>query len=213
MTNTAEFAGADGRLAWIVAFTKARKELPSIGKDTSVTIKTDKGNYSYTYATLPDIIEKVTDVLRGNGFVIAQDVTGDGSSIAVQTRIYHKGGHVETFGPLALKVQGDAKAAGSAITYARRYALCAALGIAPDEDDDGQKASEPAPKSDKQWLWEESAVFKAWSPDERAEAIKAAMKYLGIDAVQNRDEAVAVLNHVSDIYDKRPGEGQEAMPV
>ncbi len=38
-------------------------------------------------------------------------------------------------------VKEDAQGYGSAVTYARRYALCALLGIVTNEDDDGNNAS------------------------------------------------------------------------
>ena len=98
---------------------------------------------SYSYAGLPDIIDLVKPKLHKNGLTITQSIQGSLGEVAVETRIHHTGGHVEVFGPLVLPAGRDAQAAGSAITYARRYALCAALGIAPDEDDDGAKASEP----------------------------------------------------------------------
>jgi hypothetical protein len=41
--------------------------------------------------------------------------------------------------------QQTAQAYGSAITYARRYALAAMVGIAPDEDDDGNGATSMTP--------------------------------------------------------------------
>lgn len=45
-------------------------------------------------------------------------------------------------GSYPIIMDGDPKKAGSAITYGRRYALCAALGIYPDPDDDGNAASQ-----------------------------------------------------------------------
>jgi len=70
----------------------------------------------------------------------------------VSTTIWHTSGESVTFGPVLLAVAGDARAAGSAVTYARRYSLTAALGIAPDDDDDGAAAKpakrKPAPKPD-----------------------------------------------------------------
>ena len=44
-----------------------------------------------------------------------------------------------------LMAKQDPQGQGSAVTYARRYSYCAALGIVADEDDDGQAASQPAP--------------------------------------------------------------------
>jgi hypothetical protein len=50
--------------------------------------------------------------------------------------------------------QNDPQAVGSAITYAKRYALAGVLGLNIDDDDDGNKAAEDSrawlyPKTDK----------------------------------------------------------------
>lgn len=201
----------EARVAWIEAFTKAQGEFPAIGKDTRV----NTGRYEYSYATLPDILEKVSAILRNYGLVVAQSVAGTAEVVEVETRIYHKEGHVERFGPLTLTAGRDAQAAGSAITYARRYALCAALGIAPDEDDDGTRASQSESEAIAAWrrLWEDAKVLKSWNDEERMAAIKAAMKLLKIEEVTDRDKAEAILAHVTAEYAKRPTETQEALPV
>lgn len=132
----------EARAAWIVAFLASQADFPPITKTRTATIKTKSGSeFSYSYADLPDILAAVQPVLMANGLGIAQSVVGELADLAVETRIYHKDGWVETFGPIHLPGGEDARAAGSAVTYARRYALCAALGIAPDEDDDGEAAS------------------------------------------------------------------------
>lgn len=101
------------------------------------------GSYSYTYADLGAILDVIRDVAQENGLSVAQDVTGDSHGVSVSTRVLHTSGQWMESGPLFLPAEGTAQAFGSAITYARRYALCAALGIVADDDDDG-KASEPA---------------------------------------------------------------------
>lgn len=183
------------RALWIQAFLTAQSKLPKITKDTAVSA----GSYGYSYATLPDILEKVSEKLRGEGLVLNQSVVSEGDYIGVETRIYHKAGHVETFGPVMIKATGDAKAAGSAITYARRYALCAALGIAPDEDDDGRAASvperkEPAELTPWAWLWEESAVFKTWTDQERLGKITDALDVYAYKTVETVEQARTIMD-------------------
>jgi hypothetical protein len=127
--------------AWAGAFLEAQKQMPAIRKDKKATIRTkDGGQFSYTYADLSTIIDAVRKVLNKHGLSFAQSVEVYEGGVAVITRIYHSHGHIEVFGPIVLPSGGDARAAGSAITYARRYALCAALGIAADEDDDASGA-------------------------------------------------------------------------
>lgn len=128
--------------AWAKAFVTAQSEMPDIPKSKTATIPTKNGeSYEYKYADLPAIIDAVRPVLSNHGLAFAQSVeTTDAKEIAITTRIFHIDGGVQSFGPLLLPGGNDARGAGSAITYARRYALCAALGIAADEDDDAATA-------------------------------------------------------------------------
>lgn len=201
--------------AWMQAFAEAQAEFPAINKGQAATIPTKSGGeYRYTYAALPDVLDAVRPILHTHGFSIAQSVAGELGSIAVETRIYHKDGHMESFGPLVLGSGGDARAAGSAITYARRYALCAALGIAPDEDDDGARAAqrpEPRERTPWEWVWAESEIFKAWDKDQRLEAAKLAMTNLAYDTEpENMDDAKAILEHMRGQYETR---GADALPL
>lgn len=201
--------------AWTEAFAQAQAEFPNVPKGQKATIPMKSGGeFSYTYAALPDVLDAVRPILAEHGFAVAQSVGGDQNTVAVETRIYHKAGHMEAFGPLVLHSGGDARSAGSAITYARRYALCAALGIAPDEDDDGARAA--AARRDEptmseadiawRWVWEESKVLKGWSDNDRLAAAETAQTYLAIKKVTNMDEARRVLDHMRGAYAERPVE-------
>lgn len=128
----------EARAKWNQAFTSAQAAMPAITKDREA----DLGKFTYKYADLHSIIEAVRSVLAEQGLGFAQDTTSNESGlVGVSTRIYHEAGHVESFGPLLLPGGSDARSAGASITYARRYALCAALGIAADEDTDGHGAT------------------------------------------------------------------------
>jgi len=131
----------DGRAAWAAAFVSAQSEMPDIPKSKRAKITTKSGrDYEYEYASLPDIIDRVRPILAKHQLGFAQSVEPNEYGIAVLTRVYHVMGHVESFGPVVLPAGDDARSIGSAITYARRYALCAVLGIAADEDDDAALA-------------------------------------------------------------------------
>lgn len=128
--------------AWAEAFAAAQAQLPEIPKTKTAKIPTKSGGeYSYTYADLADVLAACRPILNQHGLSVAQSVTGTRDDVAVTTRIFHVEGHFEEFGPTVLPAGADSRGVGSAITYARRYGLCAALGIVPDEDDDGRAAS------------------------------------------------------------------------
>ncbi len=132
----------EARTLWMAAFVELQAELPHIDKGRQAEIPTKSGGtYSYSYADLPSIIDKVRPSLSKHGFAVAQSVDSHDEGVGITTRLYHSAGHVEEFGPLVLPAGDDARTAGSAITYGRRYALCAALGIAADDDDDGAAMS------------------------------------------------------------------------
>ncbi len=124
--------------AWAKAWVAAWAELPDVRQGKTV----DTGKFSYTYAPLDFILGLVRGTLAKHGFAVTQSAIQADGGVAVETRIIHKEGHTESYGPTFIAVSGTAQAVGSAITYARRYGLVAALGIATEEDDDGGKASE-----------------------------------------------------------------------
>jgi hypothetical protein len=65
--------------------------------------------------------------------------------VIVSTVFLHESGeHMETGSIFVPAAQNSPQAFGSALTYARRYSLMTACGIAP-EDDDGNAASKPTP--------------------------------------------------------------------
>lgn len=95
------------------------------------------GAKRYSFAPLPEIIDAVRPVLAKHKLAVLQLVRGG----VLETRLMHASG--EWIGAVyALPAIGDSQSMGSAITYARRYCLCAILGIAGDEDEDGQAAVE-----------------------------------------------------------------------
>lgn len=97
------------------------------------------------YADLGSVIQAVKAPFAAHGLSYVQFPVSGESSVGVTTRLMHSSGEwleQDYFIPLG---KMDAQAAGSAITYARRYALQSIAGI-PAEDDDGNAATQAAPK-------------------------------------------------------------------
>jgi hypothetical protein len=140
----------DAREKFADAFVQALAEMPDVHKDKTAEIETKSGGkFSYAYADLASIIALVRPALAKHGLAVAQAVdTLQPGTVSVTTRVYHQAGHHESFGTLTIVAGDDARRAGSAVTYARRYSLCAALGIAPDEDTDGADVSARPPAAD-----------------------------------------------------------------
>lgn len=94
------------------------------------------------YAPLNEILNDVRPLLGKNGLSVIQSPGGDGNNVEVTTFLLHESGEWIKSDPLVLRAdKATAQGAGSAITYARRYALTAMLGISSEDDDDGNVAS------------------------------------------------------------------------
>ena len=93
------------------------------------------------YAPLETVLNTIRPTLSENGLSIIQAPSGDGDNIIITTTLLHQSGEWMEFPPLILKAdKATAQGAGSAITYGRRYALSAILGISSEDDDDGNNA-------------------------------------------------------------------------
>jgi hypothetical protein len=96
------------------------------------------------YADLSACVEAVMGGLNDNGIALVQQTHECESGVLVETLFIHESGETFSAGKLHVPAsKNDAMGYGSALTYARRYSLMAACGIAP-EDDDGQAASRPS---------------------------------------------------------------------
>jgi len=96
-------------------------------------------HFRSTYADLASLRDAVIPVLAGHGIALVQLCDGDGQTVSVTTRLLF-GAEQMDCGKLTIPITGarnPAQAAGSAITYARRYQLGAVAGVAATEDDDG----------------------------------------------------------------------------
>ena len=106
--------------------------------------------FNSKYAPLSDVLNLVRPILTKHGLSVLQSPSGDGEFITVTTLITHESGEWIESDPLTLRAdKATAQGAGSAITYARRYALSAMLGISSEDDDDGNYASEKASQTSK----------------------------------------------------------------
>ena len=144
---TAQFQEGQHEPRWgtelAAAFVKAQSEMGEVTKDRKAKIEMKAGgSYNYTYADLATVVGVMRPVFAKYGLAYSQDVTRRQNMIEVYTLIVHDSGQSITFGPLGFDAGGTPREAGSATTYARRYALLAALGLAT-EDDDGQTDSQP----------------------------------------------------------------------
>ncbi|MCH1602117.1 MAG: ERF family protein [Luminiphilus sp.] len=134
----------DPKLA--AALVKARSNITNPERDK-------KGVFAgHKYAALENVLDEVQPHLQAEGIVLMQDIQSVGGGIrAVNLFIHETGAVLKTKGPLILLTDKKPGTAGGAATYAKRYALLAALGIEADADQDvaklqGKNPDQPAPK-------------------------------------------------------------------
>lgn len=123
------------------ALLAAMAEMANPTKTATATIQAGKGGYSYDYETLADVLAIVKPALQRNGLILHQQTapTKEGTFMVTSVILAETAEEkVLDFTPLT--VSADARAMGSAITYARRYSLKTAFALA-GEDDDGEAAS------------------------------------------------------------------------
>lgn len=94
------------------------------------------------YISLDTLLPKILPVLAKNNILVTQSPDNVGGQPALTTRfeLVPGGGFIESTMMLVLD-KDTPQAQGSALTYARRYALLSTLGLTADQDDDGEAGS------------------------------------------------------------------------
>jgi len=156
------------------AFVKAQRAFgPALKTSTNP-------HFRSKYADLSNCIEAVIDALNANGIGLMQRTYESKDGVMVETIFVHESGEVMECGLLHVPAaKQDPQGYGSALTYARRYSLLAATGLAP-EDDDGNSASRrteiKSTVNESQLLDLMAAMDEVTTLKELQEAYKAAYK-------------------------------------
>lgn len=114
------------------ALAKAQGQMVNPLCNKTVTIP---GKYSFNYADLSAVIEAIRKPLADNG--ICHTATLDSATSILECRLTHSSGQFLS-SDWALARNPDPKQMAGSITYAKRYLLAALVGIAADEDKDGE---------------------------------------------------------------------------
>lgn len=147
MTETTSLAAA------LAAF---QAELPRIGKGAEGQV----GNQRYKYADLADVSAAVLPLLGRFGLSFSTKPTlNDNGAFVLEYVLRHSPSGDCDGGSYPLPT-GKPQDVGSAITYARRYALSAITGVAPDADDDGASAPDVPDVREPHWDPVEQEVLR-----------------------------------------------------
>lgn len=160
--------------------------VPVIPKNRTAKIPTKTGgSYSYQYADLSDIWDAIRSPLRDNGLAVTQQLCSPHGSneVGITTTIWHESGQHDSSTFYVSTAQKNPQEVGSLLTYYKRYALAAALGISTDQDDDGvaaTHAARPAPKPSaadvKRQQLKDLALSRGWELSRVAEVYASSVQ-------------------------------------
>lgn len=127
-----------GKLAEALSKFQGSLKQPKLSKSVKVATK-DGRSYTFQYADLAACISSAAPELQKNGLAVIQTIQGQ---VLVTTLAHSSGEFVTSQLPLhqGTLSSNNFQQIGSMITYLKRYAYCAILGIVADEDDDANAA-------------------------------------------------------------------------
>ncbi len=166
-----------------VAIAAAQAEITDPRKKRTAKIKTKGGQYEYKYADLSDTLVAIRRTLPKHGIAAFQWTTIENGQVVLHTTLHHGESETQSLPseyPVC-SVNGDHQQMGAAMSYARRYGLCLAVGISPAEDGDGEIAAKAGNGDLVQLSMEQAKKEINWPKIE--EAIRTASSHTKLDAL------------------------------
>lgn len=131
------------------ALSSAQGEIkpPNKSREGKVSGTTKAGkdyDYTYKYADLTDVVAAYRPALSKHGLALTHTLRPESGHLVLTTTVWHTSNEwVASEYPIAAYDKPQAQ--GSAITYAKRYNVCALLDIVAEDDDDGKQAQDSRP--------------------------------------------------------------------
>ena len=119
------------------ALSAAQAEFSAVPKESANPFFKSK------YADLATVVQVATPVLTKHGLSISQHISNEAGVDTLTTYLLHSSGEYIANSMVLHLPKSDPQGQGSAVTYGRRYAYMAVLGLVADNDDDGNAASNP----------------------------------------------------------------------
>ncbi len=164
-------------------------------KSFAPAIKTSTNpHFQSKFVGLDGCVDAVIDALNNNGIFMTQLTHPCTDGVIVETMFIHESGESLRMGQLHVPAsKQDAQGFGSALTYARRYSLMAACGIAPEDDDGNKATAKPVDNIDE---WQAENILSIMK-ETHTDNVKF-FKWLGVKQVseiplKRYDEVIAAL--------------------
>lgn len=146
-----------------------------------------KQGYGYTYADLPSVLAQLRPLLHKHGLSIMQPVSGHNGEVTITTIVMHVSGqYIESAISVSVdmtnKKMNSLQAAGSSITYLRRYCLMSIIGLS-STDDDGKSGGDHLDESIKELRTFIAASSLTSTANE--EIISKAMVHYGVNTIES----------------------------
>lgn len=172
----------DPNAALYAALAKAQGQMQNPVKNREVSVKSDRGAYKFSYATLDSILDGIRKPLADNGLSMTQTLERTPEGMVMCLRLYHgAGGMICTCMPLDQAKVVKMQEMGSIITFARRYQVASFFGLAAEEDDDANSAD-----GNKVEAVKDKAPQKQKAPGAREEFVRLKT------AIQEAPDAISV---------------------
>lgn len=119
------------------ALCAAQKQMQNPKKDKTARVRTKSGGeYTYSYTTLDAVLDVVRPALNEQGVFLSQHSESAAGGMMLHTRVMY-GDAVQELDVTPYQYDKDPQEFGKRETYARRYSLLKAFGLAGDDDTDG----------------------------------------------------------------------------
>lgn len=179
-----EWEADEARKAFNHALADFQKEAPIVEKADDA--------HGKKYAALDRIWRTVRPLLTEKGLSVTWHITAIQEGVCrIEGELSHRDGHSVTLKrdvplPEIIRGQNAAQQAGSAETYGKRYALCAALGIVTGEDDDAMKCGQTISAKELTQIHEVlDAIESNKSKKERDKVLADLLEWAGVDSLED----------------------------
>jgi hypothetical protein len=179
------------------ALTQFQRRCRFVEKVREATIYSDKGNYKYNFASFDDVMRVAAPALDECSLAVSFSTEAIDKGIRCTCRIRH-GIHFEDHTidvPVPQMKVNDTQKYGAALSYAKRYALCAALNIVVTDDIDNDAATLIDPISQEQEIQLRELIeakgadlpkFLAWMGVEKLSDIAVVDFQKAVTALRNK---------------------------